>query len=232
MDTDTETNTPTRTPMRRTEGMIDLTLDYHAHVLPGCDHGSDGVETSRKQLAMAAAAGIRTVCATPHFYPHKESIPSFLQRRAESARLLRESLTADAPQLRLGAEVLICDGMERLDGLSRLCREETDELLLEMPFYQWPEPVWETLYRLLERRDIRIVLAHADRYPPEDIERLIEDGVPLQLNAECLTKPLRRRRYLSWIGRGAVQYLGSDIHMLGKGYRDFEKCRSLLEKRG
>ena len=76
--------------MRRTEGMIDLTLDYHAHVLPGCDHGSDGVETSRKQLAMAAAAGIRTVCATPHFYPHKESIPSFLQRRAESAQLLRE----------------------------------------------------------------------------------------------------------------------------------------------
>ena len=78
MDTDTETNTPTRTPMRRTEGMIDLTLDYHAHVLPGCDHGSDGVETSRKQLAMAAAAGIRTVCATPHFYPHKESIPCLL----------------------------------------------------------------------------------------------------------------------------------------------------------
>ena len=154
MDTDTETNTPTRTPMRRTEGMIDLTLDYHAHVLPGCDHGSDGVETSRKQLAMAAAAGIRTVCATPHFYPHKESIPSFLQRRAESARLLRESLTADAPQLRLGAEVLICDGMERLDGLSRLCREETDELLLEMPFYRSGarRPVSAGGYRATDRR--------------------------------------------------------------------------------
>lgn len=222
---------PIRMPMKRADGMIDLTLDYHAHVLPGCDHGSDGVEMSRKQLAMAAAAGIRTVCATPHFYPHKETVASFLQRRAESAQLLRESLTSDAPQLRLGAEVLICGGMERLDGLSRLCREETDELLLEMPFYQWPEPIWETLYRLLERRDIRIVLAHADRYPPENIERLIKDGVPLQLNAECLTKLLRRRRYLSWIESGAVQYLGSDIHMLGNGYRDFEKCRRMLEKR-
>lgn len=222
---------PIRMPMKRADGMIDLTLDYHAHVLPGCDHGSDGVEMSRKQLAMAAAAGIRTVCATPHFYPHKETVASFLQRRAESAQLLRESLTSDAPQLRLGAEVLICGGMERLDGLSRLCREETNELLLEMPFYQWPEPIWETLYRLLERRDIRIVLAHADRYPPENIERLIKDGVPLQLNAECLTKLLRRRRYLSWIESGAVQYLGSDIHMLGTGYRDFEKCRRMLEKR-
>lgn len=216
--------------MKRTNSMIDLTLDYHAHILPGCDHGSDSVETSRKQLAMAAAAGVRIVCATPHFYPHKESIPSFLQRREASARLLRENLTADALQLQLGAEVLICDGMERLDGLSRLCRGETNELLLEMPFYQWSESIWDTLYALCERRDIEIVLAHAERYPPEAIEQLIRDNVALQLNSECLTRPLHRKRYLTWIKNGSVKYLGSDIHMLGNGYRDFEKCRRLLKK--
>lgn len=216
--------------MKRTNSMIDLTLDYHAHVLPGCDHGSDGVETSRKQLAMAAAAGIRTICATPHFYPHKESIPSFLQRREASARLLHENLTADAPQLELGAEVLICDGMERLDGLSRLCRGETNELLLEMPFYQWPEAIWDTLYALCERRDIKIVLAHAERYPPEAIEQLIRDNVTLQLNSECLTRPLHRKRYLTWIKNGSVKYLGSDIHMLGNGYRAWETCRKLLRE--
>lgn len=216
--------------MKCTNSRIDLTLDYHAHVLPGCDHGSDSVETSRKQLAMAAAARVRTVCATPHFYPHRESIPSFLQRREASARLLRENLTADAPQLQLGAEVLICDGMERLDGLPRLCRGETNELLLEMPFYQWPETIWETLYALCERRDIEIVLAHAERYSPEAIEQLIRDNVALQLNSECLTRPLHRKRYLTWIKNGSVKYLGSDIHMLGNGYRDFEKCRRLLKK--
>lgn len=32
--------------MKRSNGAIDLSLDYHAHVLPGCDHGSDGLETS------------------------------------------------------------------------------------------------------------------------------------------------------------------------------------------
>lgn len=216
--------------MKRTNSKIDLTLDYHAHVLPGCDHGSDSVETSRKQLAMAAAARVRTVCATPHFYPHKESIPSFLQRREASARLLRENLTADAPQLQLGAEVLICDGMERLDGLPRLCRSETNELLLEMPFYQWPEAIWDTLYALCERRDIEIVLAHAERYPPEAIEQLIRDNVALQLNSECLTRPLHRKRYLTWIKNGSVKYLGSDIHMLGDGYRAWEKCVKLLGK--
>ena len=220
----------TRTLMKRTNSKIDLTLDYHAHVLPGCDHGSDSVETSRKQLAMAAAARVRTVCATPHFYPHKESIPSFLQRREASARLLRENLTADAPQLQLGAEVLICDGMERLDGLPRLCRSETNELLIEMPFYQWPEAIWDTLYALCERRDIKIVLAHAERYQPEAIEQLIRDNVALQLNSECLTRPLHRKRYLTWIKNGSVKYLGSDIHMLGDGYRAWEKCVKLLGK--
>ena len=186
--------------------------------------------TAWKQLAMAAAARVRTVCATPHFYPHKESIPSFLQRREASARLLRENLTADAPQLQLGAEVLICDGMERLDGLPRLCRSETNELLLEMPFYQWPEAIWDTLYALCERRDIKIVLAHAERYPPEAIEQLIRDNVALQLNSECLTRPLHRKRYLTWIKNGSVKYLGSDIHMLGDGYRAWEKCVKLLGK--
>ena len=100
-----------------------------------------------------------------------------------------------------------------------------------MPFYEWPDSIWDTLYLLLDRQDIQVVLAHADRYPKESIEQLITDGVPLQLSAECLTKPLKRRRYLSWIENGYVKYLGSDIHMLGSGYQDWEKCARLLEKR-
>ena len=126
--------------------------------------------------------------------------------------------------------MLICDGMERLDGLPRLCRSETNELLIEMPFYQWPEAIWDTLYALCERRDIKIVLAHAERYPPEAIEQLIRDNVALQLNSECLTRPLHRKRYLTWIKNGSVKYLGSDIHMLGDGYRAWEKCVKLLGK--
>ena len=217
--------------MKRSSGAIDLSLDYHAHVLPGCDHGSDRLETSLRQLDMAAAAGIRTVCATPHFYPHKESVESFLRRRAECAQLLRAHLPEQAPQICLGAEVLICDGMERLDGLHRLCREGTNELLLEMPFYAWPESTWDTLYLLCERSDIRVVIAHADRYPKECIEQLACEGIPLQLNAECVTKPFRRKRYFDWIENGYVKYLGSDIHMLGSGYKEWEKCRSLLENK-
>lgn len=211
--------------------MIDLSLDYHAHVLPGCDHGSDGLETSLAQIAMAKSAGIRTICATPHFYPNEESAADFLRRRQAAWEQLRERLNEDDPKIVLSAEVLICEDLDRLEDLTALCRGGTNELLLEMPFYSWPEPIWDTLFSLCEREDLRVVIAHANRYPAQDIELLIREGVPLQLNVSCLTRPLKRRRYLSWIERGAVAYLGSDIHMLGSGYREWEKCRPLLEKR-
>ena len=41
--------------MAKSNPVIDLTLDYHAHILPRCDHGSDGVETSLRQRRGAAA---------------------------------------------------------------------------------------------------------------------------------------------------------------------------------
>lgn len=210
--------------------MIDLTLDYHSHILPGCDHGSANVKTSLQQVAMAQEIGIETICATSHFYPHKEDIESFLARRQKCYQRLMEHLPEDSPEILLGAEVLICNGMERLEQLPALCRQGTRELLLEMPFYQWPEQLWDTVFLLHERQDIDIVIAHADRYPPEDIEVLIRENIPLQLNAEALLKPLKRRRYLSWISKGYVHYLGSDIHKLGSGYQDYAKASKIIRR--
>lgn len=180
---------------------------------------------------MAKSVGIKTICATPHFYPHKESVESFLARRQRTYEALKANLPEGAPEIILGAEVLICDGMDQLDGLDRLCRQGTKELLLELPFYRWPESVWETVDCLNDRDDIRIVIAHADRYPSEDIERLIGEGIPLQLNVECFKNPLRRKWYISWIKKGYVKYLGSDMHMLETGYKDWVKCRKILEKK-
>ena len=146
MGANTDISIPILSRMKRGNMKLDLSLDYHAHILPGCDHGSDGLATSLKQVEMAVSAGVKTICATPHFYPHKESVESFLRRRKKTAGLLLRELPENAPLIQLGAEVLICDGMERLDGLNRLCREGTNELLLEMPFYAWPESIWDTLY--------------------------------------------------------------------------------------
>ena len=208
----------------------DRTLDYHAHILPGCDHGSDNLQTSLRQIALAKEAGIQTICATSHFYPHQETVASFLRRREACWSQLREHLVPEDPEVVLGAEVLICDGMERMQDLAALCRQGTDELLLELPFYAWQRSVWETIYALHEDTPLRVIVAHGDRYPPKDIERLIQDGVFVQLNVDCLRHSLSRRRYLDWIASGAVRYLGSDIHGTEVGYRDWIACWKILDR--
>ena len=216
--------------MGRSVNLPDRTLDYHAHILPGCDHGSNSLEVSLRQVALAKLAGIQRICATSHFYPNEETAASFLRRREACWSQLREHLSPEDPVVLLGAEVLICDGMERMDELPALCRQGTNELLLELPFYTWQRSVWETIYALHEDSPVRVVVAHGDRYPPKDIERLIQDGVSVQLNAECFRHPLRRRRYLDWIASGAVRYIGSDIHGTEAGYHDWLACWKLLDK--
>ena len=210
---------------------IDLTLDFHSHILPKCDHGSDGLETSLKQVEMAKAVGIKTCCATPHFYPHRENIETFLARRTHCAEKLKSALPAGSPKILLGAEVLICDRLDRMDGLEKLCLEGTNLLLLEMPFTDWSDSVWDTLYRLLDKDEIHVVMAHVDRYPVNDIETLIEDGVTMQLNVEKLAHSFGRKHLMQWIEDGSVSYIGSDMHMLGNNYADFEKSVKVIKKK-
>jgi protein-tyrosine phosphatase len=42
-------------------------IDFHCHVLPGADHGSDSLACSLSQMKKAAAAGIDVIVATPTF---------------------------------------------------------------------------------------------------------------------------------------------------------------------
>ena len=55
-----------------------MIVDFHSHILPRADHGSDSIETTQKQLQMIAEAGTEAVVATPHFYPDKDTPSAFL----------------------------------------------------------------------------------------------------------------------------------------------------------
>ena len=166
-------------------------IDFHAHILPGVDHGSGSTKTSRKQLDMAKAAGIKKICATSHFYPHMEPLESFLEKRQASYERLKTILKPDDPQIILGAEVLVCDGMESMPGLKKLCIEGTDMLLLEMPFLKWSKGVVETTECLCMAEGIKVVIAHADRYPVSGINWFIDNGIDLQLNLDAFNSAFK-----------------------------------------
>jgi protein-tyrosine phosphatase len=201
-------------------------IDFHSHILPGADHGCDSTATAYRQLAMMHGAGTRAVVATPHFYPHREKPESFLARRREAVdRLLKKMPEGQShPTVYLGAEVLVCAGMQEMEGLESLAIEGTDVILLEMPFTRWGEDLIETV-RAIPALGLVPVMAHIDRYPPNLVSRLFaRGGLLAQINAEAFSGfgfPKDLRPYLDG---GAVVALGSDLHGAdAKGYHPFLK---------
>ena len=67
-------------------------VDFHAHVLPAADHGSDCLETSLAQLKMAVDAGVSDIFATPHFYVNADTVESFIERRERAFDLLQNAV--------------------------------------------------------------------------------------------------------------------------------------------
>ncbi len=205
-------------------------VDFHSHILPGADHGSLNLETSLYQIAEAKKNGINRIIATSHFYPTAHSVESFLSRRDEAYRLLACAMPSDSPAIRLGAEVLICDGIEDLPGLERLFIKGTNTILLELPFSEFTEKYCDSVYTL-RSRNVNVVIAHADRYSTEVIDMMLDVGAKLQLNSGSLLTFFKRRTLYDWLDRGMVIALGSDIHGKDRNaYPGFVKAMSRIEK--
>ena len=203
-------------------------VDFHSHILPRVDHGSTSIDMSLSQLKYAADVGVSRIIATPHFYPNVHYVDSFLQKRTAAYEKLESSLTPDLPKVRLGAEILICENLHNLDGLDSLCVQGTKTLLLELPRENHGFDFTYTVLELISR-GYSIVLAHADRYNPKDVEKLIEVGAKIQLNADALTSLCIKCVYKNWMERKTVVALGSDIHLDDKkAYKNFAKAKSKL----
>ena len=197
-----------------------MLIDFHSHILPGADHGSDKLATSLKQLELANEAGVGTIVATPHFYPHKMTLESFLKRRDKCYSELVEAYEGPV-NIRLGCEVLACRGLERMEGLEQLCVNGTNVLLLEMPSSKWSSSLIDTVIELDDDPRFNVVLAHIDRYDISWVKPFIDYGVNCQINAVAMTKMFSRKKYLNLIDQGAVVALGSDIHGTEIGYKQY-----------
>lgn len=194
------------------------TIDFHTHILPKADHGSDSVETSLRQIELAKKASVDTLVATPHFYPHIHRIDQFLEKRALSYKQLSENTDAD---IILGAEVLLCEALNKLKGLEALTIASTKNILIELPFTPFKNE-YEICIENLVSDGYGVILAHADRYPEENIERLLPFGVKIQLNASSISKMFAKKHLFKWIDKELVVAIGSDIHMADKkAYSDF-----------
>lgn len=204
------------------------TIDFHSHILPNLDHGCEDLSQSLAQIAMMARAGCEVAVATSHFYPHRMSMDAFLHRRDEAADLLCKNLPENAPRIAVAAEVYCQPGLENVADLSAFCVQGTRCMLLEMPLGQWTEAHFETV-DALANDGYTLLMAHIDRYPEHDVERLLQLDVQAQVNASSLCSFFKCRRMKRWLAEDRVYAIGSDLHGAEKGgYDHFPKALSVL----
>ena len=176
--------------------------DFHAHILPKADHGSDSLSTSLIQLRRAKAANVDEIFTTPHFYVDQNPIDKFLSRRERCFDTLQNAAILHNIDIKLhkSAEVTLVLGLSKLPDLDKLCIENTRYMLLEMPIGEpWQPWVYSAIDELRDR-GIEPILAHIERYDKASLERIFEYDIKTQINANSLFNGyFTRRRIKSYI---------------------------------
>jgi len=197
-------------------------IDFHAHILPDADHGSESLEMSLSQLRYAARAGVDTIVATPHFYPTDETVADFLERREKAYSLLEQNNDTGIKIIK-GAEVQIAIGIEKIPDLDLLCIGDTRCILLEFPKEPWPYWFADSVKEIARERRLRPIIAHIDRYSHIGRDIILSLNSDVQINASAMLEGRKpRRMYLDLISDDYIHILGSDVHGSGKhSYKEY-----------
>lgn len=212
-------------------------LDIHTHILPQMDDGSRSVEESLEMLRAEAQQGVDTVVLTPHFYATREAPDKFLARRAASLEMLQRAMEVqqDLPALRVGAEVAYYEGMGRSEHLENLCIQGTRVVLVEMPFCEWSQRMYNELAEMREVRGIQPILAHVERYlafqPRDVVERLCAMNMCIQVNAEFFARWQTSRAAIRLLEERLIHFIGTDCHNLKHRSPNYGKAAEKIGKK-
>jgi len=194
-------------------------IDLHCHVLPGIDDGPETIDGSLAIARAAAAAGTRTLVATPHVSWRYPNEPDTIARLADevNTRLAAESVTLE---IRPGAElamtrILDIDPVE----LPRLSLGGGPWLLVEPPFTAVATGL-DTIVFDLQRQGHRALLAHPERCPAlhrdtRMLGSLVRAGVLTSITAGSLVGKFGetvRRFALQLVQDELVHNVASDAH--------------------
>lgn len=165
-------------------------IDVHTHFLPSIDDGAKSVEESVKMLCESRSQGVELCVATPHVTIHRpEDIDRFLEKRKHSFEKLKPHIEeGDFPRILFGAEIFLDNDLNRYDAIEKLAVAEGGYILTEFPVNR-SNPVWAEWIYNLNRKGLKVMIAHVDRYA--EWEKMMEDfrglDVIYQVNASRFT---------------------------------------------
>lgn len=196
-----------------------LSLDTHAHVLPGLDNGPETLEDSIALLREMAKSGVRKVVATPHI------MGDFYRNSIESICYARKLVEAElhAQKIPIALEVaaeyyLDVSFVAALETKAPLLPLDNQYLIFETSVVSVPPFLWETV-ALIKARGLKPVLTHPERYYylQQNYERVLElrrQEVLFQVSILSLKSNHQPTRLLAerLILEGLATFVGSNAH--------------------
>jgi protein-tyrosine phosphatase len=227
----------------RTERQFLIRTDPHCHILPGVDDGAGDIQMSLAMARRAAAAGVRTIIATPHgCHPLVADFmePDFIYNKVN---LLNTAIHNEQIPVTVkpGSEYLMNASLPELFEAGRLTTwaGEGRYILIELGFRHMLEPAWEVLDYFIAR-GLTPIVAHPERYmwllpDSEAAERLVSMDLWLQFNVMSLNglwgdKP--RELALALAARTNRWIAGSDSHNTSEKYWGLDSAKEMLQAHG
>ena len=209
-------------------------IDFHTHILPGIDDGSDSAEISVTMLKQLKEQGVNSVVLTPHFYAYASSAEDFKEKKESAIKKLLDRLKETPVDIKIysGCETLYFDELWRLEDLRDFGIGGTEYILVEMPFDSWSDNMVDGVGKIMGKGLIP-VLAHFERYLKyrgnlEKIYQLAEMGVLLQMNCKFINDFMTRRKAVRFIKSGLVSVIGTDCHNPEHRAPDYGKAAAYL----
>lgn len=215
-------------------------IDFHTHILPGLDDGAKTMEISMEMLSMEQLQGIEYVVCTPHFSAAKDLSEYFFKHRDDAIRSVIQTASEKGlkiPHLIPAAEVRLTRGLYKCEYLKSMTIGDTNYILIELPYDEWTNKwVPEELYAIKAQTNLKIVLAHAERYISnkkefEIMEHNFRHTSVVQINAESFLLREGRKWIKKFIKKGCAIVVGSDCHSTGHRKPCMNEGLLMIEKK-
>lgn len=212
-------------------------IDIHTHILPDIDDGAESYKEAAAIVKESHRQGIRKMVATPHYIENDYQFSrSDLTSRIE--KLQTELQAGDINvDIMPGAEVAISyDLGHKIDENKIISLNNSRYILLEFPFFEFPEYAEEVIYDMKVMNYFPII-AHPERYVYvrsniDKLYHLITKGhVYAQLNIGSLLGKFGvrvKRTAVKLIKNNLIHFIASDVHSNSHRRQYFKKGIKIL----
>ena len=219
--------------------MINGYFDIHSHILPGVDDGAKDINMTMKMIDEAYSQGVRTMVATPHYYPgHNNKSKAHIEKIYEEVSSVIKEKYSDFTLL-LGNEIYYKDEVvEKLKNKEIFTLADTRYVLLEFPVMADYRYLYDAVQKCVNN-GFYPVLAHIERYRclyknEDKVSELVKAGAYMQVNAENFKKGLflsGRSFCMKLLQRKMIHFLGSDCHNMDERKPNMGLAVNYLEEK-